>query len=602
MRDFKKIWLILSKQDKLQIIKITAILTISALFQVFAIAAVMPFFAIIAEPNPLEKYHALAQVSTTLNISTKEDFLLAAGLFVLATTILSNTMLAWSTWVINKFGLKYAQKTSMRLLHKYIQKEYSYFLKINSSELISNVNQEVWRTVTGALIPAMNAVSAIIKATVILSLLVYANALATAIIASIVITFYCANSFYFRKKLTRYGEQISINTAKSGKAIKELFEGIKEIKLLNLEEFFSQRYKDSSEIVIRNEMHGRMVGQLPRYMLDIILFGTLLSAIIILIKNGIDFNAALPYIILFIYSGYRLMPIMQEIYVNISYIKYAIPAVDNISKDLLAPAIAPLEPTRTQINFDKKIELKNITYSYPGAESPSLKDLNLNISAHTTVGLIGSSGAGKSTLVDVLLGLLFPTEGTILADNRELNKTDIRNWQKKIGYVPQQIYLTDDTILRNIALGIPDNLIDLSAAVKAAKAANLHDFISTELESGYNTLIGERGTRLSGGQRQRIGIARALYSNPSILILDEATSALDSITEDAIMKSISELSNSKTIIMIAHRLTTLKDCDIIHRMEHGAIVESGKYNALLQESSVFRSLARLASQEDTSIK
>jgi ABC-type multidrug transport system fused ATPase/permease subunit len=237
------------------------------------------------------------------------------------------------------------------------------------------------------------------------------------------------------------------------------------------------------------------------------------------------------------------------------------------------------------------VVLDRVSYSYPEHSRTALKDVSLEIRTCTTVGIVGGTGAGKTTLVDMILGLLTPSSGEIRIDDVPLGIENMRPWQRAIGYVPQSIYLVDDTVARNIAFGLPPEAIDQAAIERAARLAALHDFVLSELPEGYNTIVGERGVRLSGGQRQRIGIARALYNQPSLLILDEATSALDNITERVVMEAVDTMRHEMTIVMIAHRLSTVRQCDVIHVMERGAIVASGTYDDLLDGNELFRKMA-----------
>ncbi len=246
-----------------------------------------------------------------------------------------------------------------------------------------------------------------------------------------------------------------------------------------------------------------------------------------------------------------------------------------------------------QMILNQAIELENISYSYPGTERKAIDSLNMIIPAYSRIGIVGTTGAGKTTLIDILLGLLSSESGTLKVDGVVIDNNNLAGWQKTVGYVPQQIFLADESIAGNIAFGIPEKDIDMVAVEKAAKIANLHEFILEQLAHGYETTVGERGVRLSGGQRQRIGIARALYHEPDLIIMDEATSALDNITENAVMKSVENLSDRVTIILIAHRLTTVQSCDIIYLLEDGSIKASGSYNELLEKSVDFRNLSQV---------
>jgi ABC-type multidrug transport system fused ATPase/permease subunit len=301
-----------------------------------------------------------------------------------------------------------------------------------------------------------------------------------------------------------------------------------------------------------------------------------------------SFNSALPVISLYVFAGYRLMPALQQIYSSFTQLTFVGPSLDKLTSDI--KNLKPFNENQDKgvLSLNKAITLKNIHYEYPNASRTALKNINLSILAKSTVGIVGATGSGKTTTVDIILGLLEPQKGALEVDGKVITQHNSRSWQRSIGYVPQHIYLSDDTIAANIAFGVEPHDIDLIAVEKAAKIANLHNFLIDELPEQYQTTIGERGVRLSGGQRQRIGIARALYYNPNILILDEATSALDSQTEKAVMDAVNNLRKDITIIIIAHRLATIKKCDKIFLLEKGQIKNEGTFEELKNVNENFR--------------
>jgi ABC-type multidrug transport system fused ATPase/permease subunit len=291
----------------------------------------------------------------------------------------------------------------------------------------------------------------------------------------------------------------------------------------------------------------------------------------------------------------KLLPALQQIYYGMASIRTGKPYLDAIYRDSTgvggaepgAPAQA--DPV-SHLPLTRVLDLRNATYSYPNHDRTALKDLTLSIPARTTVGIVGGSGAGKTTLVDLMLGLLIPQSGEIVVDGTRIDQGNLRSWQRSIGYVPQNIFLADSSVAENIAFGMSPEEVDMIAIERAARLAALHDFVTTELPDGYQTQVGERGVRLSGGQRQRIGIARALYHDPDLLVLDEATSALDNLTERAVMEAIRNIGNEKTIVLIAHRLSTVIDCERIFLLEKGKVVSEGKYDELMRDSKTFRGM------------
>ena len=307
--------------------------------------------------------------------------------------------------------------------------------------------------------------------------------------------------------------------------------------------------------------------------------------IIILIKQTGSFNTIIPIISLYVFAGYRLIPAFQNIYNSFTQISFIKPLIDKLYEDI--KNLKFIDSTKDNgkdsdhVSYKKLIELKDVDYNYLNTSRTILKNINIKIPIKSIIGIIGPTGSGKTTLVDIILGLLEPTGGVLEVDGKNITKDNLKSWQRNLGYVPQQIYLSDSSILQNIAFGVNVDQINFEAVKKAAKIANIHDFIVSDLPDKYQTTIGERGIRLSGGQRQRIGIARALYHNPEVLILDEATSALDNETEQVVMDAIKNINKDKTIILIAHRLKTIEYCDIVFKMHEGKIIGTDTNNAVI---------------------
>ena len=332
---------------------------------------------------------------------------------------------------------------------------------------------------------------------------------------------------------------------------------------------------------------------MPKFFLETVAFGSIVGIIVIMVHSGMKIEEFLPSLTIYAFGGYRLLPSLKKMYRCFTSLRFHRVALDKLHAALveLPDGEALPDADIPRMDFRKSIKLENIVFSYPSSDKRIIKDQSLRIDASTSVALVGHTGCGKTTFVDIMLGLLEPKNGKIYVDDVEINAKNRKNWQKNIGYVPQSIYLTDDTIRNNIAFGIDPKKIDDKAVINAAKMASIHDFVVNELPGGYDTVIGERGIRLSGGQRQRIGIARAVYHNPTVLILDEATSALDGLTESAIMDAIKVIGRKKTIVMIAHRITTIKNCDVIYMMDKGEIVDCGNYEELYAKNEALRKMA-----------
>lgn len=358
--------------------------------------------------------------------------------------------------------------------------------------------------------------------------------------------------------------------------------------------FFAQRHA-------RHNATAGVVGQLPRYGLEVVAFGGILLISVYFLSVKKEMSDMTPFFALYAFAGYRMLPALQKVFLSVSTIKFNLAALDKVYNDLhssdLKGESKSKESKPLALPLLKEIVLQDVVFTYPGAEKAVLNRICLNIEALSKVGIVGATGSGKTTIIDLILRLFDPESGQVLVDGVAIEGSLIPRWQRNLGYVPQHIYLSDDTIARNIAFGVPDHEIDMESVRHAAEVANLSEFILHELPKKYETVIGERGVRLSGGQQQRIGIARALYHDPAVLIMDEATSALDSITEDAVIEAIRQLTRKKTIIMIAHRLTTVKDCDVVYLLKRGEVAASGRYDELLHASEWFRLASKVSGSD-----
>lgn len=392
-------------------------------------------------------------------------------------------------------------------------------------------------------------------------------------------------------KLKALGKITLEANEKRFKAVIEAFGAVKEIKLSGLEDTYVNRFSSPSVIYAKNQAAIAIIAQIPKFILEGLGFGGMILIILYLMSETGNLASAIPEITLYAFAGYRLLPAIQQIYSSLASLRFSSSAIDLLYKDLKNIKNIKLEKNKkNSIFFKHSITLKNIKYSYPNTSEFTLKNINIQISAFSKVGIVGPTGCGKTTLVDLILGLLEPSAGNLSVDNFKINKFNKRKWQNLIGYVPQHIYLSDDTIASNIAFGLEKKNFDKKALELAAKSANLHEFIVNELPLGYNTKVGERGVRLSGGQIQRIGIARALYHKPKVLIMDEATSSLDNLTEKNVMDAFESLGKNITVIIIAHRLNTVRNCDKIFIMSKGEVKTEGSYKYLLSTNKYFKEL------------
>lgn len=561
------------------------IVILISILDVVGIASIMPFMAMVTNPSIIENNEYINLVFIKSKLDNKFDFMFLVGCVVFCFLIISVLIRALGTFMQLRFSLTREYSIAQRLINCYLYQPYSWFLNQNSSDLGMIILSETSQVVNGALMPLLQVISQLTVSIIILVLLYVADPNMAITIFGFLSLVYGIISYLTRKKLKVIGEdRLKINKERFN-IVSEAFGGIKEVKLGNLENVFSKRFQKPAEIYAKYQTQYQIIGQIPRFILDILVFGGLMLIVIGSINKKGGFTEVIPIISFYAISSYRLIPALQMIYVSLTSIKFAAPSIDYISETFknLEKSITYFRAENSVLSLTGSINLRDIEFSYPNSENSALKRINLQIPIKSKIGFIGQTGSGKSTLVDLILGLLKPSFGEVDINGVLINSDNILEFQKKVGYVPQQIYLADDTIEANIAFG--EDEINYELLYKVSKLAKLHDFIISDLPQKYKTTIGERGVRLSGGQRQRIGIARALYKQPEILVLDEATSALDNKTESDILDSIDELGKDLTIITIAHRLTTVKNCDCIYILNKGAIIDSGKFLDLSQRNS-----------------
>ena len=566
------------------------LMVVMALLDIIGVASILPFMAVLTNPTLIETnsyLNKMFEISLAFGVESNQEFLFALGVFVLLMLTISLAFRAITTYVQVRFVQMRQFSIGKRLVEGYLHQPYHWFLGRNSANLGKNILSEVQQVIGGGLNPFINLISTSIVAFALISLLFITNP-TIAIVVGFTISLAYGLIFYFtRRYLNRNGKERLKNNELRFIAINEAFGAAKEVKLGGLEHIYTKRFSDPSKTVARNLASAASIAQLPRFFLEAISFGGILLLILYMMRQSGSFNNALPIISLYVFAGYRLMPALQQIYSSFSQLIVVQPAVDELYNDLKNLKSPKLVQNQNIFFTEKSISLKNVYYNYPNSSRAAIKDLSININAKTKVGLVGATGSGKTTTVDIILGLLNPQKGTLEVDGQIITDKNKRSWQSYIGYVPQNIYLSDDTIMANIAFGVEPNDVDLKNIEKSSKIANLHNFVIDELSEKYQTKIGERGVRLSGGQRQRIGIARALYHNPRVLVLDEATNALDNKTEEAVMDAVNNLNKDITIILIAHRLNTVKNCDIIFKLERGKLVGQGTYEELIKGNKEF---------------
>jgi ATP-binding cassette, subfamily B, bacterial PglK len=615
-----KLYQLFDGRDRRRLILLLFGVVLMALVETAGIASVMPFLALVGNPEIIGENPWMAAAYDRFGFTDTKQFVTAAGIAVLAVITLSNAFTALTTWVMLRFIWMKHHRMCMRLLERYVSKPYSFYLTRNSAGLNKTLLVEVGVVTNSVLQPAMQLVARSVVALFILTLLVLIDPLLALTIGVVLGGSYGGVYILIRKKQGRLGQKRIRSNEVRFKAAGEIFGGIKEVKLLGREPGFLRRFEQGSSKFSGAGASNAVVKQLPKYALETIAFGGIVLITLYLLQVRDSMEQVLPIAGLYAFAAYRFMPAMQQIFNSLAQLRFNAPALEELHRDLLgedpetddhAAASWLRQPEHgggasgrqadsqqtDELTLEREIVLRDLSFTYEGAPRPAIDGITLRIPRNSTIGLVGATGSGKTTLVDLILGLHVPTGGAILVDGVPLAPTALRAWQRKLGYVPQHIFLSDDTIRRNIAFGIEDVEIDEDSVRRATKAAHIHSFI-TSLPAGYDTIVGERGVRLSGGQRQRIGIARALYHDPEVVVLDEATSALDGVTEGEVMRAIDSLLGQKTVVVVAHRLTTLQKCDVIYMLHDAKVEASGTYEELLHANDRFQAMARGTGEED----
>jgi ABC-type multidrug transport system fused ATPase/permease subunit len=593
MQTLKKLFALLTPPERNRAGMLMSMILVMAFLDMLGVASVLPFLAVLANPELVQSnalLNIMFTISRRIGVHSTDQFLFALGVLVFALLVISLAFKALTNYAQLRFTQMREYSIGKRIVEGYLHQPYSWFLSRHSADLGKTILSEVGTVITNGFSPMMALTAQGAVAIALLMLLLLIDPKLALIVG---LTLAAAYSLIFkaaRGLLHRIGiQRLAANQARFT-AVSEAFGAAKEVKIGGLEQAYIQRFSVPAQIFARNQATAAVITQLPRFAIEAIAFGGMLLVVLYLMVRSGTFASALPIIGLYAFAGYRLMPALQQIYGAVTQLRFVGPALDALHTELMS--LQPPYPNTGQdaIVFDQVITLNRVHYSYPNAAQPMLKNLSLTIPAKSTVGLVGATGSGKTTTVDVILGLLQPQKGTLAVDGQLITKQNCNSWQRGIGYVPQKIYLADDTVAANIAFGLDARDINQEAVERAAKIANLHEFVVNELPQQYQTTLGERGIRLSGGQCQRIGIARALYHSPKVLILDEATSALDNLTEQAVMEAVQNLGHEITIILIAHRLSTVKSCDTIFLMEKGELSAKGTFQELKQANEQFRAM------------
>jgi ABC-type multidrug transport system, ATPase and permease components len=556
-----------------------------AFFQVIGITSIFPFLAIAADPERIRRSHFGMRFLNLFPPMENRQLLLIAGLIAIVALLASNAVNLLAEYSRTRYSQNFGHWLRVRLLSQIASQPYAYFLQRNSGDLLKKILGDVTNYTNGVLLPLLDTVARVLTAGLLLVTLFLVQPVIALSAAIGLGGFYVIAFRLLAQKRREVDENLRVSVAGFFREAHQMLGGIKPVKVHRAEEHFLSRFASHSAVVARMNARLPIFANSARYLVEPMAFGGLVVAVLLLAARGRDFSDILPNLGVMALAGYRLLPSLQLLYAQLTQISSMRHTVDEVydefvvaeaNRSILPAIIADRFAQATPFRWRKAIALRQVSFSYPGISRAALNGLSLTIPKNTCLGVIGPTGSGKSTFVDLLLGLYQPTAGEILIDGRLLTPTLVPSWQASIGYVPQDIFLTDDTIARNVAFGLPDNEINPARLREACAMAQLLDFIEAELPDGFDTNVGERGIRLSGGQRQRIGLARALYCRPSLLILDEATSALDVATESKLLEALRTLSGKLTMVVAAHRLSAVAKCDqlIDLRSEAPIVVEA----------------------------
>jgi len=590
----KNLFNLLSPNQRKRFYLLQFLVIVMSVFEILGVASIIPFMALVGDTNQLEQNTFIAEIYKLSGITSESQFVFLIGLCVLGLLFISMIISIFTTWGLSMFANKIGTEIADRLYTYYLQKDWLFHASGSSAQLTKKIATETMRVTGAVLVPLMQMNSKVVLSFLMsLSIFFYDPKVALIGLSIFAISYF----FLFkgvRNRLNKNGIAISEVNEERYRLMNEGFGGIKDLLLLGRDSDFINRFNKSGKTLAYSQGTNAALAQAPRYFVELLAFGSMIVLILYLIAshNG-NLGMILPILSVYAIGTIKLLPAFQQIYSSIAIIKANIPAFESIQKDLydsLHIESKSLKLEQNYLNPKHSISIENITFTYPNKEEPALNKLNMLIPSNSVIGIVGPSGSGKSTLIDILLCLIKPDNGHLKIDDEIINYKNRRSWQNTIGFVAQTIFLSEGTIAENVAFGIPENQINISQVQKVLELAHLKDFIST-LDQGIHTKVGERGVQLSGGQRQRIGIARALYHNAEVLVFDEATSSLDGITEKMIMEAIHNFSGKKSIILIAHRLKTVKKCDKIFFINKGKVADQGTYQELIESNKHFKDMA-----------
>ena len=573
----KIVWKLFTNSDRIAFIRIVVMVIIGMFLETISLGIVVPIIGILTQDDYQQKYPFIVDIFGNLS---REELISAVMVAMVLIYVVRSLFLFWSLWIQKGFSASVSGRLSQSLFSIYLRQPYMFHLQRNSSTLMRNAKNAT-SVVTCGVDPFLVLLTDGLVAIAMFALLIAVEPVGTLAVLFV----FGLSTFVFqrttRRRIDNWGYQVDYHETKILQHLQEGFGGAKDVKVLGREnEFLSQHEKHLGESIRINRIYS-VILTLPRSFMEIITIVGLCLLVVSMVVRGRELADIVPILGLFAAAAFRVMPSINRLLMATQTLIFNRSIIASVYKDFLLDSPDSLT-VKSNTKFASQLELVDVSFQYPTAATASLQNVSLVVKRGEAVGFVGPSGAGKSTLVDVILGLFAPTSGVVKVDGQDVQQ-NLRNWQNQIGYVPQAIYLTDDTLRRNVAFGLNDENIDDNLVRDAIRLAQLEEFVAT-LPEKLETVVGERGVRLSGGQRQRIGIARALYHNPSVLVLDEATSSLDTPTEHGVMQAVQALQGSKTVLIVAHRLSTVEYCDRLYKIENARITEEGTFDEVVQRS------------------
>ncbi|MCK0152826.1 ABC transporter ATP-binding protein/permease [Alcanivorax sp. S6407] len=594
LSQLKELYRLLNPEQRKKLQRLQILVVMMSFAEIAGVASIGPFMALVGDMSLIEGDGIIGDVYRYTGLAEPRTFLLLIGACVIAVLATAACISTFTVWRLSMYGARVGSELSSRLFRHYMHQPWLFHAGGSSSQLVNKIAHETQRVTNAIINPLMQMNAKLVMAALMATVIFFYNPLVAIGGLLIFASAYLLLYQLVKRRLIRNGKKISATQRQRFMLMGEGFGGIKDSLLLGRQELFIQRFEHASHQLADANGGNQALTLMPRYAMELVAFSSVIILVLyLLFSHDGNFASVLPVLSVYALAGFKLLPAFQQVYNGVSLIRGGLTAFESLRDDLRASALAggaSAEITRERLVPREVIALDDISFCYPGKEAPALDGLSMQIPVNKVIGLVGASGSGKSTVIDILLGLISPQQGRVLIDGQRLTEDNRRAWQNGLGFVPQSIFLSDNSIRENIAFGLPESLIDEDKVRRAASMAHLDELLA-ELPEGLDTRVGERGVQLSGGQRQRIGIARALYHDADVLVLDEATSALDGITEKMIMDAVHDFSGKKTIIMIAHRLSTVKQCDTIYLMDQGRVIDQGSYQELSENNATFRRMA-----------